>query len=85
MGAVVGVAAVAVALASGAFVGGLRRAGQWLPRVTGGLLLVVGLYVAWDGVWEVRVLGGADPADPIVDTALQFQRWLTERVRSVLP
>jgi cytochrome c-type biogenesis protein len=85
MGAVVGVAAVAVALASGAFVGGLRKAGQWLPRVTGALLLAVGLYVAWYGVWEVRVLGGADPADPIVDTALQVQRWLTERVRSVLP
>ncbi|MBU1801954.1 MAG: cytochrome c biogenesis protein CcdA [Actinobacteria bacterium] len=85
MGAVVGVAAVAVALASGAFVGGLRKAGQWLPRVTGALLLAVGLYVAWYGVWEVRVLGGADPADPIVDTALQVQRWLTERVRAVLP
>jgi cytochrome c-type biogenesis protein len=85
MGAVVGVAAIAVALASGAFVGGLRRAGQWLPRATGALLLLVGAYVAWYGVWEVRVLGGADPADPVVDTALEVQRWLSERVRAVLP
>ena len=85
MGAVVGVAAIAVAVASGALVGGLRRAGRWLPRATGVLLLVVGLYVAWYGVWEVRVLGGADPSDPVVDTALQIQRWLSDRARAVLP
>lgn len=85
MGAVVGVAAVAVALASGAFVGGLRRAGRWLPRATGVLLVLVGLYVAWYGVWEVRVLGGADPADPVVDTALEVQRWLADLVGLLLP
>ncbi len=85
MGAVVGAAAIAVALASGAFVGGLRKAGQWLPRATGALLLVVGAYVAWYGVWEVRVLGGADPADPVVDAALEIQRWLSDVARSVLP
>ena len=85
MGAVVGVAAIAVALASGAFVGGLRRAGRWLPRATGALLLVVGLYVAWYGIWEVRVLGGADPEDPVVDAALEIQRWFADRLRAVLP
>ncbi|MGA8255599.1 MAG: cytochrome c biogenesis CcdA family protein [Nocardioides sp.] len=85
MGAVVGSVAIAVALASGVFVGRLRRAGQLLPRLTGVLLLVVGAYVAWYGVWEVRVLGGADPADPVVDTALEIQRWLSERLRSILP
>lgn len=85
MGAVVGVAAVAVALASGALLGGLRRAGRWLPRATGALLLLVGLYVAWYGVWEVRVLAGADPADPVVDTALAVQRRLSEWVQAVLP
>lgn len=85
MGAVVGVAAVAVALSSRALLGRLRGAGAWLPRVTGGLLLLVGLYVGWYGVWEVRVLRGADPADPVVDTALQAQQWLSERVRGLLP
>jgi cytochrome c-type biogenesis protein len=85
MGAVVLVAAVGVALASGVLVGRLRRAGRWLPRVTGALLLLVGAYVAWYGVWEVRVLGGADPDDPVVDTALEVQRWLADRARAVLP
>lgn len=84
MGAVVGVAALAVALASGAVIGRMRRAGRWLPRVAGALVLLVGLYVAWYGVWEIRVLDGADPADPVVDTALQVQRWLSQRVRGLL-
>lgn len=85
MGAVVGVAAIAVAVSAQAVVGRLRSAGRWLPRVTGVLLLVVGAYVAWYGVWEVRVLEGADPADPVVDTALEVQRWLSDRLRAVLP
>ncbi|GAA4685337.1 cytochrome c biogenesis CcdA family protein [Nocardioides nanhaiensis] len=85
MGAVVGVAAIAVALASGTLLRGMRGAGRWLPRAAGALVLVVGLYVAWYGVWEVRVLGGADPADPVVDTALQLQQWLNDQLRRVLP
>ncbi len=85
MGAVVGVAAVAVALTSGAVVAHLRRPGRLLPPVVGGLVLLVGTYVAWYGVWEIRVLGGADPADPVVDTALEVQRWLNDKVRTVLP
>jgi cytochrome c-type biogenesis protein len=85
MGAVVGVAAVAVALASGGLVGHLRSAGRWVPRLVGVLVLVVGAYVAWYGVWEIRVLDGADPADPVVDTALEIQRWLNDLVRPVLP
>jgi cytochrome c-type biogenesis protein len=84
MGVVVGVAAVAVALASSATVGRMRSAGRVLPRVAGGLVLVVGLYVAYYGVWEIRVLNGADPADPVVDTALAVQGWLSDLVRSVL-
>ncbi|WP_211357294.1 cytochrome c biogenesis CcdA family protein [Nocardioides rubriscoriae] len=85
MGAVVGLAAIAVALSSQALLGRLRTAGRWLPRVTGVLLLLVGLYVAWYGGWEVRVLRGGDPADPVVDTALRAQRWLSEQVGALLP
>ena len=84
MGAVVGVAAVAVALASSATVGRMRSTGRYLPRVAGALVLLVGLYVAYYGVWEIRVLDGADPADPVVDAALAVQRWLSDLVRSVV-
>lgn len=85
MGVVVGVAAVAVALARTGAVGRMRGAGRWLPRAAGALVLVVGAYVAWYGLWEVRVLRGADPADPVVDAALAVQAWLSDLVAGLVP
>ena len=76
MGLLVGVAAVAVALARRGLVTGLRRTGRWVPRLGGVLLLVVGAYVAWYGAWELRVLGGDDPADPVIEAAARIQRTL---------
>ena len=49
MGLLVGLAAVAVALARRGLVTKLRRTGRWVPRVGGALLLVAGAYVAWYG------------------------------------
>jgi len=85
MGLLVGVAAVAVALARRGLVTGLRRAGRWVPRVTGALLLVTGAYVAWYGAWELRVLGGGDPSDPIIEAAARIQRTLSEWVGALTP
>ncbi len=85
MGLLVGVAAVAVALARRGIVGGLRRSGAWVPRVTGLLLLVVGSYVAWYGAWELRVLAGGDPADPVIDLAARIQRTLADWVDALAP
>jgi cytochrome c-type biogenesis protein len=85
MGLVVGVAAVAVALASTSVLSRMRSSGGWVQRAVGVLVLVVGAYVAYYGIWEVRVLDGADPEDPVVDTALEIQRWVSDRVRSLLP
>ncbi len=76
MGLVVGTAAVAVALAQGSLVHAARRAGAAVPVVAGALLLVVGSYVAYYGWWEIKVLGGAPAADPLIDAALGVQRWL---------
>jgi len=79
MGLVVTVLAVATALASDAVT---RKARSLLPHVSrlGGVLLVlVGLYVAYYGVYELRLfLGGADPADPVVDAAGRLQGLLVE-------
>lgn len=83
MGLVVGVAAVAVALARSGLVRTLRGTGRWLPRASGGLILVVGLYVAYYGLWEIRVLGGADPADPVIERALSVQSDLSGFVRGI--
>jgi cytochrome c-type biogenesis protein len=76
MGLVVGTAAVAVALAQGSLVARMRRLGAVIPRVSGGLLVLVGAYVAYYGAWEIRVLGGGDPADPVIDAAAAVQQTL---------
>ena len=56
------------------------------PLMMGGLLLlVVGAYVAWYGAWELRVLGGSDPADPVIEAAARIQRTLADWVRALAP
>ena len=83
--ALVGAAAVAVAIARGGLISGIRRGGQWVPRVSGLLLLVVGAYVSWYGAWELRVLDGGDPSDPVIELAARVQATLAEWVRAITP
>ena len=83
MGLVVGTAAVAVALAREGLLGRLRRAGAFLTRASGLLLLVAGGYVAWYGAWELRVLHAGAGADPAVDAAATVQRWLADAARGI--
>lgn len=85
MGLLVGIAAVAVALARRGVVASLRRTGKWVPRVSGLLLLLVGAYVAWYGAWELRVLGGGDPGDPVIEAAARLQRILADWVARLTP
>ncbi|QYJ05695.1 hypothetical protein KUV85_08450 [Nocardioides panacisoli] len=83
MGAVVGAAAVAVALARGDLITRLRRSGGVMTRVGGGILLLAGAYVAWYGAWELRVLHGDAGADPVVGAAEGIQQWLAGRAAEV--
>jgi cytochrome c-type biogenesis protein len=83
MGIVVGVAAVATALARRSLVNRLRSLGRVLPRVGGLVLLLAGAYVAWYGVWELRVLHTDVGTDPVVEAAGSVQRWLAARVEAV--
>lgn len=80
MGLTVGTAAVAVALARGGFVASMRRASSAIPRIAGGVLLVTGLYVAWYGLWELRVLHFGAGGDPVVDAAAHVHRWAVSGV-----
>lgn len=75
MGLTVGVAAVAVALARRGVVTSMRTASRAIPRIAGGVLAVTGLYVAWYGVWELRVLHFGAAADPVVDAAAHVRLW----------
>jgi cytochrome c-type biogenesis protein len=85
MGLVVGAVALAVALARVSFVRGLRRAAPVVNRIAGGLMVVAGLYVAWYGWYEVRVLRGGDPDDAVVDAAAHVQSALSNTVDGAGP
>ncbi|SCK33520.1 Cytochrome c biogenesis protein CcdA [Streptomyces sp. WMMB 714] len=83
MGAIVGVAALAVALARTATVDRLRGVGAVASRFGGGLLLAVGAYTAYYGWYEIRVFGGGDTADPVIDAAGHVQRSLANGVEQL--
>ena len=83
MGALVGAAAVAVALAHEGLLRRMRHVGPVLPYVGGALLVLAGGYVAWYGAWELRVLHADAGADPVVDGAEVVQQWLADTASSI--
>jgi len=87
MGLVIGVTAVAVALADRQLVRRLRRASAIAPRLGGVVLIATGAYVAWYGGYELRI--GADRkisgTDPIVNIAAEVQEGLTSLVSGIGP
>jgi cytochrome c biogenesis protein CcdA len=81
---VVGTLAVAAAFASSALAARMRR---WIPainRVGGGLVVVVGGYVAYYGSYELRLFGAgeADPRDAVISAAARVQGALAGWVHS---
>ena len=71
---VVGVLAVAAALASSAFVDRMRRIMPYVNRISGALLVLVGLYVGYYGFYEVRLFAAnGDPRDPVIAAAGRIQ------------
>jgi cytochrome c biogenesis protein CcdA len=71
---VVGVLAVATALASSALADRLRAILPLVNRISGVLLVVVGSYVAYYGVYEVRLFeANGNPEDPVVLAAGRLQ------------
>jgi cytochrome c-type biogenesis protein len=85
MGLVVGTLAVAVALAQVGLVARLRSTLPYVSRLSGGLLLLAGVYVAYYGWYELRVFGGGSADDPVVETALRVQGELTRWVAGLGP
>jgi len=71
---VVGVLAVAAALASTATVDRIRRIVPYVNRISGALLVVVGLYVGYYGFYEIRLFtANGDPHDPVIAAAGRVQ------------
>jgi cytochrome c biogenesis protein CcdA len=80
MGLVITALTVAIALARDSFVGMLRRGMRHANRAAGALMVAMGAYVAWYGVFSLRIRDdpGADggPADLV-------ERWSAEATRFV--
>ncbi len=71
---VVGALAVAAAFASSALADRMRRILPFVNRLSGALLIVVGLYVGYYGVYEVRLFeANGNPNDPVVAAAGRLQ------------
>jgi cytochrome c biogenesis protein CcdA len=71
---VVGVLAIAAALASTAMLDQMRRILPYVNRIAGVLLVVVGLYVAYYGGYELRLFtANGDPRDPVIALAGRLQ------------
>ena len=71
---VVGALAVTVALAGSALTDRMRRILPYVNRFGGAVLILVGLYVAYYGYYEVRLFNaGGDPADPVIAAAGRLQ------------
>jgi cytochrome c-type biogenesis protein len=86
MGVVVAVLAVAAALASATVSRGVRRLLPYIGRISGALLVVTGGYVAYYGVYELRLYhADGDPVDPIVDGAATVQGTLSDWLRTTGP
>lgn len=87
-GLMVGALAVSVALASSTLLDRLRRILPYVNRIGGALLIVVGAYVTYYGVYEIRLFStGAGPADPVIAAAGRIQSVLAGWVhqRGALP
>lgn len=74
---VVGVLAVAAALASSAVVNRLRRIVPYVNRISGALLVLVGLYVGYYALYELRLHTAHElPSDALLAAAGRIQGWL---------
>lgn len=80
MGVLLSAITIALSLAKGGFVRNLRKAQPYINKVSGGLLVVAGAYLAYYGYWEVRVLD--DPTNPPPSGPVDFVTGLGNDIRS---
>lgn len=70
----VGVLAIAVAFAASAFVDRLRRMLPYVNRISGAVVVAVGVYVGYYGVYELRLFAiNSSPGDPVIVAAGRLQ------------
>jgi cytochrome c-type biogenesis protein len=80
MGLVITTLTVAIALARDGLIRRIRRALPYLNRIAGALLVLAGMYVAYYGYWEIRILGGHDVPEGPVAWVSDWSARATQRV-----
>ncbi len=71
---------IATALARRSLVTGLRRVVPYVQRISGGLLVLAGAYVAWYGWYERNRIGEADPfVDRVTGWSDDVSAWIQDR------
>ncbi len=85
MGAAVSVIAVATALTGSQVSVWLRSKSEVISKVTGSLVILAGLYVAWFGWFEWRVNSGEQIGDPIIDVVNSAQAWVVNTLSANSP
>ena len=80
MGLVITTLTVAIALARDGVVRRMRRVMPYLNRVAGALLVLAGLYVAYYGYWELRILAGHDVPEGPVAWVSDWSSRATQRI-----
>ncbi len=82
MGLVLTALTLAIALARQSLVGRLRRVLPYVNRVSGGLLVLAGAYVAYYGWYELQVFGGnvdaGGPARWVFEVNGRISNWISD-------
>jgi cytochrome c biogenesis protein CcdA len=74
MSLIVGVLAIAAAFANPIRIGLIRRILPYINRIGGVLVGIVGLYVGYFGIYELRLFNeNANPEDPVITGAVKVQ------------
>ncbi len=85
MGAAVSVIAVATALTGSQVSLWIRSKSEVISKVTGSLVILAGLYVAWFGWFEWRVNSGEQINDPIIGRVTDAQAWVVNTLSADSP
>jgi cytochrome c biogenesis protein CcdA len=82
MGAAIGAIAVTTALVGSQVSVWLRSKSAAISRITGALVILAGIYVAWFGWYEWRINSGEQIDDPIVGAVTDAQAWVVNTLSS---
>ena len=83
MGIVVLILALFVAAARNNWVYRIRNSQLVIGKISGIILIAVGIYVAWYGWYEIRVLGGDNSPDPLISYGTRIQSGITSWVANL--